>query len=463
MTADILTRLQQIVGEKGLVTGEDVRSRSDVFFGVEPCQALAIVRPATTEEVSQTLSLCNELGQVIVPVGGWTGLVHGVKAGPSELLLSLERMTAIEEFDAQSGALTVQAGATLQSVQEYAAEHGLNYPMDLGGRGSATIGGNIACNAGGNRVIRYGMTRDQVLGLEVVRADGAVLSSLSKLMKNNTGYDLKHLFIGSEGTLGVVTRATLRLRPAPRSSNVAFIATSEFSSLLKILPTMQEAMGGALSAFEVMWREFYTAVLQGPQTHTPPLPDGHNYYALVEYQAGGQSNDEVFEAALMQLFEAGLVEDIAVAKSDGQKEAIWAIRDDVIAVIVALGAGTRAYDVSLPRPHMEAYTTTLKQELARVAPEKAPIIFGHLGDGNLHIAVAGEPGNEDMARRIDDVVYGPLGAIGGSVSAEHGIGLDKKPYLTLSRSPAEVETMRLIKQALDPKGILNPGKIFDAP
>jgi FAD/FMN-containing dehydrogenase len=430
------------------------------MLSTDRCEAMAIVRPTNTEQVSQILKLCHESHQGVVTVGGATGLVRSGMAGPDEILLSLELMRNIEELDSSNRTATVQAGVTMQALQEQAEKEGLFYPVDFGARGSATIGGNIGTNAGGERVIRYGMTRAQVLGLEVVLADGSVLSSMKKLMKDKTGYDLKQLFIGSEGTLGVVTRAVLRLRPAVKHRNVAFLAVSSFDNVIRILGQVDESMAGGLAAFEVMWQEFYTCVLNGHQQHTPPLPDQYPYYVLLENHGGENTTDEIFMSTLESLYEQGLVEDIAVAMSEREREAMWAIRDSIEAIVAYLGEGGVSYDVSLPVNTMETYIDTVRSELTQWKPETKMITFGHMGDGNLHIGISVGSWEPEIRDRMNKIVYTPLDEIGGSISAEHGIGIDKKPYLSMSRSGKELEMMRQIKSAFDPRGILNPGKIF---
>jgi len=317
-----------------------------------------------------------------------------------------------------------------------------------------------AVNAGGNRVIRYGMTRDMVLGLEAVLADGTIVSSLNHLIKNNAGYDLKHLFIGSEGTLGVITRLVLRLREKPRSQDVAVVAAPSFEALAKLLKHMDRALGGSLSAFEVMWQSFYRLVTSPPSKGTPPIGRDHPYYVLIEsLGADAKQESERFAAALESAFEAGLIADAAVAQSDSDRHAFWSLRDDVEQV--THGGAPVVFDISLPIGAMESYIDGLAATLIAGIGEHKLWVFGHLGDGNLHVIVQVRP-QDYMALRpkIEALVYRPLGALGGSVSAEHGIGLEKKPWLSVCRSESEIALMRTLKAALDPKGILNPGKIF---
>jgi FAD/FMN-containing dehydrogenase len=396
----------------------------------------------------------------IVTHGGLTGLVHGADASPEEVIVSFERMRAIELIDPVQRIAVVQAGVTLQALQEAVEQHGLSFPLDLGARGSATLGGNAATNAGGNRVIRYGMMRDMVLGLEVVLADGTVLSSMNRLIKNNAGYDLKQVFVGSEGTLGIITRLVLRLREKPSSQDVAIVAVPSFEALTKLLKHADGALGGSLSAFEVMWQSFYRLVTSPPARGKPPVSQDHPYYVLIEsLGANARLDSERFVAALESALEARLISDAAVAKSDSDRRAFWALRDDVMQVVV--GGMPVVFDISLPLAAMEQYVEGLNRDLSGGIGEHRLWIFGHLGDGNLHVIVQVAPQDYMTLRpKIEELVYGPLGKFGGSVSAEHGIGLEKKPYLSLCRSEAEIALMRVLKNALDPDCILNPGKIF---
>jgi len=457
---DVIDALRAIVGDKGVLTATEVATRSAGVLRLDRLQAQALVRPTNTEEVSQVLRWCHAHGVAVVTQGGLSGLVHGADAAPAEVILSTERMRAIEEIDPGQRTAVVQAGVVLQALQEAVEEHDLSFPLDLGARGSATLGGNAAANAGGNRVIRYGMTREMVLGLEAVLADGTIVSSMNRLIKNNAGYDLKQLFIGSEGTLGVITRLVLRLREKPRSQDVALVAVPSFASMARLLKHMDTALGGSLSAFEVMWQSFYRLVTSPPAKGKPPLGQEHAYYVLIEsLGAHAKLDSERFGAALESAMDAGLIDDAAVAQSDSDRHAFWALRDDVAQVMQ--GGAPVLFDVSLPISAMEGYIDTLRKQLVTAIGEHRLWVFGHLGDGNLHVIVQVQPQDYVALRpKIEALVYGPLSNFGGSVSAEHGIGLEKKPYLSVCRSESEIALMRRLKAALDPKGILNPGKIF---
>jgi FAD/FMN-containing dehydrogenase len=454
---DLRTDLRALVGEQGLLAGEAVRERGALLFHGH-VEAELLVRPRSTAEVSQILAICHSRGQPVVVHGGLTGLVNGADAGRGELVLSLESMNAIERVDVPGRTLRAQAGAKLGNVQRAAEEHGMVFPLDLGARDSATVGGNISTNAGGLRVLRYGMMRNLVLGLEAVLADGTVLTSLNRMLKNNAGYDLKQLFIGTEGTLGVITRAELRLVSRTRSQETLLAALPTFDALVDLLGRLDAGLGGQLSAFEALWGNYYDLNTASPAQNQPPLARGAPFYAIAETLGGDPEADRArLEAVLGEALEAGVVTDVTLANSETERRAIWNIREDVwqprqIAPLLT-------FDVSLPIENMKGYVEEVNAAVHAYAGENRSFVFGHMADGNLHLVIAA--GDDAVTRaRVEEMVYRPLAAIGGSVSAEHGIGLEKRAYLPLSRTPAEIATMRAIRRVLDPKGILNPGKVF---
>ena len=461
---DILIKeIEGIVGPGGLLTGDDVSSRPDTWPPMGGCQARAIIRPSETREVSEVLRLCHLADQSVVTHGGVTGLAGGARTTPEDIVLSLERMRRIEPVDAVNRSLVVEAGAPLQKIQETAEHSDLMFALDFGARGSATIGGAISTNAGGNSVIRYGMAREQILGIEAVLADGTVISSMKDVIKNNTGYDLKQLFIGSEGTLGVVTRAVLRLRPRPRSRNTALLALESFENVARFLQIADTALGGTLSAFEVMWHDFYHLIVGEGEGHAPPLDSSHAFYVLLESTGGSEDGDrERFETALEEAFEAGVLADAVIAQSEQQGDDLWAIRDDIEGLVQKLNPPL-AFDVSLGIPQMDRYVHEVRHALTSLWPAARMVTFGHLGDGNIHLVMSIGSLEPNDVHRVERVVYETLGRQRGIISAEHGIGLDKRAFLGQSRSPEEIALMRRLKQALDPKNILNPGKIIEIP
>jgi FAD/FMN-containing dehydrogenase len=455
-----MDELRSIVGHAGVLDASELSTRPAGAFRPDTLKAMALVRPETTEQVARFMRWCSDRHIKVVPQGGLTGLVHGADASESEIILSLERMRTIEAIDPVQRTATVQAGVVLQTLQEAVDAHGLLFPLDLGARGSATLGGNAATNAGGNRVIRFGMMRDMVLGLEVVLADGTIVSSMNNLIKNNTGCDLKQLFIGSEGTLGIITRLVLRLREKPLSSNVALVAVPSFDALTQLLKHMDRALGGTFSAFEVMWQDFYKLVTMAPARGRPPISQDYPYYALIESLGADPDSDAArFSAALESAMSRGLVVDAAISRSLADCHAFWSLRDDVGQVIQ--GGMPVVFDVSLPVIAMESFVDSLRVALRGDIGDHKLWIYGHMGDGNLHVNVQ-VAAQDYLAKRpkIEALVYRGVQAARGSVSAEHGIGLEKKPYLAISRNPAELALMRTLKRALDPDNLLNPGKVL---
>lgn len=446
--AELLQQLRELLGERGLRIQPD-----DVIPDV-------VLRPENTEQVSAILRLCNAAGQPLVPLGGKTGLANGHMQTRDEFGLSLERMSAIEEIDTSNRAMTVQAGCILQVAVEAAEEQDLLLPLDFGARGSATLGGIVATNAGGNRVIRYGMARDVILGLEVVLADGTVVTGLNKMLKNNTGYDIKQWFIGAEGTLGVITRVVLRLRPNPRSENTALLAVESFTALTGLLRWLDGHTAGTLSGFEVMWPEFYEHITREGSLHRVPLPHGSAFYVLVETLGSDPENDaERFEEVLGQAMEEGLIANAVLAHSQSERNALWEIRDDVLEFF-KLGP-IIPFDISVTLDRMEALVDDIRSGMEGVQ-EPISIIFGHLGDANLHLILGSKNPAAFDHEALTTLLYDTVERHQGSVSAEHGIGLTKREQLCRSRSAAELDLMMAMKKMLDPKNILNPNKIFAA-
>ncbi|PMR82879.1 FAD-binding oxidoreductase [Halomonas urumqiensis] len=453
-------QIAAIVGGGNVLTGDDVSARSVDWLSAAGCRAGAIVRPASTDELAAVMRACHGAHQPVVTHGGLTGLVHGAEAEPSEVVISLERMTTIEDIDPIGNTLTVQAGAPLQKVQEAAEGAGRQFALDLGARGSCTIGGNIATNAGGIRVIRYGMMRQQVLGLEAVLADGTVVSSMNRMLKNNAGFDLKQLFIGSEGTLGIVTRAVLQLRPPTSDVQTALVACPSFEAVTGLLAHMGQALGGNLAAFEAMWQSHYRLLTEQSGRHTPPLATDAPFYVILEsLGTDAESHAALFSKALEAALEQQLIEDAVVAHSASQRQGIWDIREDIEGLIQTL-APLFTFDVSLPIAEMERYVAKVEAAITHDWPDGRMVTFGHLGDGNLHLSVSVGSHADETRHAVEAHVYSPLAELGGSVSAEHGIGLEKRAYLSISRTPEEIALMHTLKQAMDPLGLLNRHKVL---
>jgi FAD/FMN-containing dehydrogenase len=458
----LLEELLSLLGPAGIIdhrTDNGITSRQTDGWGARECHSTAVIRPVNTEQLSNAIKLCHQAGQKIVTHGGCTNMTRGCVSSKNELVISLERMATIESIDIANRTITVQAGVPLQTVQETAEAEGLFFALDLGARGTATIGGNIATNAGGNQVLRYGMAREQVLGLEVVLADGRILSSMNQMLKNNAGYDLKHLFIGSEGTLGIITRAVLRLRPGMPTCTTALVATDKFSHMPQLLNHMEKALGGKLSAFETLWQSYYRIASKGENIGQSPLPGNYPFYILIEAcGANAESDREQFLQALASAMSQELIVDAVLAESGQQQKVMWAIRDNIPALDSY--QPLVLFDVSLPISEMEAYLEEIQQNLAAIDDHLFVATLGHLGDGNLHVAV--ELGHESKERKlaIEQAIYLPLQQRQGSISGEHGIGLEKKPYLPISRSNNEIEVMKQLKQLFDPTCILNCGKVI---
>ena len=460
----LLLELIDCVGESHVLLGDNISARATHFWNNEPRVAAAIVRPANTTEVSNVLALCHRARQCVVTHGGLTGLVDGDRTTDSDLVLSMERMRRIESIDDVGKTMTVQAGCVLEAVQAEAAAHKLGFGLDLGARGSCTIGGNIATNAGGLSVLRYGMMREQILGLEVVLMDGTVLSSMNALLKNNAGHDLKQLFIGSEGTLGVVTSAVLRLRAATTSCNTAFLACNTFTDVTHILRQLDTALSGRLNAFEVLWKPVVALNTDPTLCGTVPAPIALNeeYYVIAESQGANESADtQAFERALHVCFDKGWASDGVIAQSVQEQKNLWCIRENI--ELMLSHTPNYVFDISLPIYTMDNYVQQLQRALQKRWPGTKLFSYGHVADGNLHLIIA-PPGGESAKEQYDAInrmVYEPLQSLGGSISAEHGIGLNKKDWLKYSRNDAEIRVMQLLKKLFDEHNLLNRGRIVD--
>ncbi|TFW11310.1 FAD-binding oxidoreductase [Massilia arenosa] len=431
-------------------------------------RARAVLRPGTTEQVARLVRLCAELHVPVVPQGGRTGLVLGSVPDVSgeAVVLSLTRMNRVREVDAANRTITLDAGCILQQVQDAAAAEGCLFPLSLAAEGSCTIGGNLSTNAGGTAVLRYGNTRDLCLGLEVVTAQGEIWSSLRGLRKDNTGYSLRDLFIGAEGTLGVITGAVMKLYPMPRASITALVAVSSPAQALALLTMVQDHCGPALTAFELMSQVCMDLVAK----HYPDLPHPfrhrHPQYALLEVASSESEEHAVglLEGAIGAALEAGIAADAAVASSVAQSRGLWQIREHIPLAQAAAGKNIK-HDISLPVSSIPAFLEATDALLLRAFPGCQLVTFGHLGDGNLHYNVAPPDGvaHDDFLGHqdaVNHIVHDSVDRFGGSFSAEHGVGALKRSDMARYKSAVEVRMMQAIKQALDPLGIMNPGKIL---
>jgi len=454
---DSLTELANILDGKHVLPPDAVAERATSYWNSAPMQARALVMPSTTDETAAILRACNSAGQSLITQGGLTNCVEAVEPTNDDVVLSTEKMASIVEIDHVGGTAIVEAGAVLQTVQETAAAENLYFPLDLGARGSCTIGGNIATNAGGINVLKYGMMRNLVLGLETVLADGTVVSSMNRMLKNNAGYDTKQLFIGSEGSLGIVTRAVLRLFPLPQSRQDALVGLTGFDNVVALLARLKSELAGSLSAFEIMWNDYYAAVTE-EGWHRAPLSRDYPYYVVFQAEGSDPDADNArFERVLEAALEDGVIVDAVLPKSEAEVRDVWNIREDFDALMQL--EPLYLYDVSLPIRDMEKYVNEVYRLVEQRFPQGKACTLGHIADGNLHFFIwPGEDSDHyDAANRC---VYDPLQQYGGSVSAEHGIGIGKLKWLPHSRSLADIELMRILKKTLDPKGILNPDRVI---
>ncbi|MGO4406738.1 FAD-binding oxidoreductase [Bosea sp. RAF48] len=456
---DALAALAEVVGPGDLRSGEAIpaRNRKDASDTPEGLPAL-LVAPRTTEEVAAVLAICSRFSLPVVVQGGMTGLAGGATPQAGEVALSLERMSGVEDIDPVTRTMTVLAGTPLAVVQEKAAEAGFLYGVDLGARGTCTIGGNVATNAGGVQVLRYGMTRRSVLGLEAVMADGRIVGHLKKVVKNNAGYDWTQLFIGSEGTLGVVTRVLLALQPAVTGVQTALCAAGSVGNALAALNRLEARLGGGLLAFEAMWSEYMKAAIEKGGLPAPFAGEPEVTIVVEAAMGSGSTGEETFAEALAELAEEGLLEDALIAQSGRDRQRFWAYREANYEFYRDLPPGIH-FDVSIPLGAMADAVALLRQRVKARSGTAFPIVFGHLADSNLHLSVHDE--TADLSG-FADIVYELVREKHGSISAEHGVGILKRPYLGMSRSDAELALMTTLKRTLDPGNILNRGRILPA-
>jgi FAD/FMN-containing dehydrogenase len=465
----VLDSLRSALGQRGVLTArEDVAPYLVDWRSAYRGDARAVLRPASTAEVSSVVRLCHDAGVPLVPQGGNTGLCGGAvpDASGKQLVLSLGRMRRIRRCDSDDDSITVEAGVVLRDVQQAAVDAGRLFPLSLGSEGSCTIGGVLATNAGGTGVLRYGMMRDLTLGLEVVLPDGRVWDGLRTLRKDNTGYDLKHLFIGAEGTLGIITAAALRLLPATPRRVTAWVAMPDVSSAVSMLGLLREYAGDQVSAWELMSRQALDLVLAHRPGAQDPFPTDHPWYGLVELSAPRATADldATLETALGHAFDSGLVTDAVVAGSPAQRESLWALREAISEAQNPEGPSLK-HDVSVPIADLPAFVARTDRALEDVLPGVRRVTYGHVGDGNLHYNLSKPVGAKDAdfvarAGELSRAIYDAVSQLSGSISAEHGIGTAKREAARTYMDPVELDLMRTVKRALDPDDLMNPGKVL---
>jgi FAD/FMN-containing dehydrogenase len=468
VSADFHRELGLIIGaSRVLVAADDVAPFCTDWRGRYSGNALCVALPGSTEEVAAVVRACVAAGVAVVPQGGNTGLCGGATPTGGEVVVSLRRMNRIRAIDADNNSITVEAGCTLHAVQEAAREADRLFPLSLAAEGSATIGGNLSTNAGGVQVLRYGNARELTLGLEVVLADGRIWNGLRALRKDNTGYDLKHLFIGAEGTLGLITAATLKLFPRPRTHATAWVAVPDPASAVRLLGRLRDAAGDNVTAFEIVGRPALELVLRHIPNARDPLLGKPAWQVLIEL--GGSSDmggdlSATLERALEAAAEDGIVNDAVLAASEAQTAALWALRENVSEAQKIEGISIK-HDIAVPVSRIAEFIARADAALRAAFPEVRIICFGHIGDGNLHYNQSrsdAQSNDEFIAQTgaVNRIVHDLVHGLGGSISAEHGLGQLKREEVLRYKSQTEMDLMRAVKQALDPRGLMNPGKLL---
>jgi len=462
---EALDAIRSAVGAKGVIEGADAAPFLSEWRARWPGEAAMIVAPGSTQEVAAVVKICAGHNIAITPQGGNTGLVGGQVPNGDEILLSLKRMRRIRDIAPLNNTMTVDAGVTLYEAQAAASNADRLFPLSIGSEGSCQIGGAVSTNAGGVNVLRYGNMRDLVLGLEAVMPNGEIWNGLKRLRKDNTGYDLKQLLIGGEGTLGIVTGAVLKLFPQPKETVTAFAGVASAADAVALLAHAQNATGGAASSFELMSRLSIELVLKHIPDTRDPLGEAHPWYVLMEFSSGQrQGLQATIEAMLAGALEQSFIRDAMIAQSEAQTAMVWRVRHSISEAINGEGLGAR-HDVSVATSDIPAFLEKAGAAVERLASGARVVAFGHIGDGNIHYDVIGPDGAgknavDDKCERIEAAVYDVIGLFDGSISAEHGIGRHRRETLAMRKSAVELDMMRAIKHALDPQGIMNPGKLL---
>lgn len=461
----LIGELQKLLGERHVLTAaDDVAPFCTDWRGRYTGGALGVALPGTVQEVAAVVRACVAAGTAIVPQGGNTGLCGGATPVGGELVVSLRRLNRIRAVDADNNSITVEAGCTLQAVQEAAAAVNRLFPLSLAAEGSATIGGNLSTNAGGVQVLRYGNARELTLGVEVVLADGRIWDGLRGLRKDNTGYDLKHLFIGAEGTLGLITAATLKLFPRPRTHATAWVALPDPAAAVRLLGRLRDAAGDNVSAFEIVGRAALDLVLKHIPNARDPLAGKPAWQVLIELSGARDDLGATLEQALQSAAEEGVIDDAVLAASEAQTIALWALRENVSEAQKIEGVSIK-HDIAVPVSRIAEFIARADAALQDAFPQVRIVCFGHIGDGNLHYNQSrpdAQSNAEFIAQTasVNRIVHDLVHALGGSISAEHGLGQLKREEVRRYKSETEMDLMRAVKQALDPRGLMNPGKLL---
>ena len=457
----LIEELDSLLGAEKIIYGKDLDQKyHHVWKMDEPLKAMAMVMPKNTNEVSEIMKICFKNNQEVIIHGGLTNLVGGTESKRDQLVISLEKMNEIEEIDQKSRTVTVQSGVILENLINSVSEKDLLLPLNFGAKGSAHIGGAISTNAGGLRVLKYGMVRQMILGLEVVLPDGRIVSSLKKIIKDNSGYDLKQFFIGSEGTLGIVTKAVLKLIEAPSTRHSAILGVNDYESVIDLLKALEKGLGGTLSAFELMWGNTYRTMIEKSTSLISPIDQNYDYYVFVETLGSNKKQDlSLLQNLIEKALEDNIVIDGSLAETEKELNNLWQIREDV-SILDSNANHAQHFDISIPIPLIGKIVDSINDNLKKLSFVKNIYIWGHVADGNIHFIVGKEKNSDEIIKKVNEVVYEPLKENNGSISAEHGIGLHKKNYLIKSRSKPEIELMKQIKHFFDPKNILNPGRII---
>jgi FAD/FMN-containing dehydrogenase len=457
----IINLFIEVLDDSSVLIGESLKSRFYHIWKTDiQLESLCLLLPRTTDEVSSIVKICNDNNQEIIIHGGLTNLVGSTISSKTQVVISLEKMNRVIEVDESAKTITCESGVIIEDIINTVKDKNLLLPLNFGARGSAQIGGAVSTNAGGLRVFKYGMTRNLVMGIEAVLPDGTVISSLKKLMKDNSGYDLKQLFIGSEGTLGIVTKVVLRLYRLPKTRYTSLAVSNNYQDVLNLLKIMEDKISSNLTGYELLWNDTYKQMVSDKTLYNKYLPDNYKYYVFIEYMGGDFENDyNLFESIILDCINKGVIDDAVIGKDDKEQVNIWGIREDV-AVLADERKFDQQFDISIPVPLIGEIIDKISKELKDCEGVKTIFPFGHVADGNIHFIIGKDSDDNDLKSQINDIIYNNTQQVNGSISAEHGIGLDKKKYLIKSRSEDEIELMRLLKKSIDPKNILNPGRVI---